>query len=375
MYHSPFRIRHRPAGQPEPDYGPTLTPQIALGDHGPLHEQGPGDLTKWMGLPWQADTGFCRSGYDTNYDPYVPTFWPARVPNQVLTEPNYRVVINTAAPREERLAAFASRMTWTAPLLGSRGGQMEQMVHIFGDMGLVEVREGVQGDPDFPPTMMVASFGPGIQPPPPPQPAGPRDRGTGADDGGPSDRSERPAPPPGGPAVRLAFRVRPRAGSSAGPQAKRQMSRDFSVIVAGGGPAGSAAAIVLAKSGRRVLLVDDSAPRAFRIGEALPPAAVPLLRDLGVLDRFLADKHLPCFGNVSSWGSEELAATDFLFNPHGHGWHLDRARFDAMLRSVAEESGAALMSGARVTGAIASGRRDLDRVADPRDRSSRATSL
>jgi hypothetical protein len=168
MFHAPFRIRHRPPGVPEPDYGSTLTPAVALSLSGPLHAQGPGDLTRWMGLPWQADTGFCRSGYDTNYDPFVPTFWPARVPNQVLTEPNYRIVVNPREPRARRLAAFTARMVWTDPLQGTTAEQMEHMVRIFGDMGLVEVRDGVSGDREFPATMMVASFGPGVPPPKPP---------------------------------------------------------------------------------------------------------------------------------------------------------------------------------------------------------------
>ena len=169
MFHAPFRIRHRSPNTPEPDHGKTLTPEVALSLTGPLHEQGPGDLTRWMGLPWQADTGFCRSGYDSDYDPFVPTFWPARVPNQVLTEPNYQIVINPQEPRDRRLAAFSSRMVWTDPLQGTTAGQMEQMVRIFGDMGLVEVRDGVKDDPDFPARMiLVASFGPGVQPPLPP---------------------------------------------------------------------------------------------------------------------------------------------------------------------------------------------------------------
>jgi hypothetical protein len=124
-----------------------------------------------MGLPWQADTGFCRSGYSApgyTYDPYVPTFWPARVPNQVLTEANYAVAVDPAQPRERRLAAFAERMDWNAPLQGTtRAGQMDRMVVIFGSMGLLEVRPGVEHDPDLPPTMMVASFGPNVVPPPP----------------------------------------------------------------------------------------------------------------------------------------------------------------------------------------------------------------
>ncbi|MCU0686667.1 MAG: LodA/GoxA family CTQ-dependent oxidase, partial [Polyangiaceae bacterium] len=98
LYRAPFRVRERPAGVPQPDYGPTLDQAAALGPNGPLHEQGPGDLTRWMGLPWQADTAYCRAGYDTNYDPFAPTFWPARVPNHVLTAYDYDAVIDRKLP-------------------------------------------------------------------------------------------------------------------------------------------------------------------------------------------------------------------------------------------------------------------------------------
>jgi hypothetical protein len=170
MFAAPFRIRHRPEGTPDPDYGTVLTQAEALAVNGPLYAQGPGDLTRWMGLPWQADTGFCRSGYPApgyTYDPYIPTFWPARVPNQVLTEANYAVAVDPSLPRERRLAAFAERMDWNAPLKGTTtAGQMDRMVAIFGSMGLLEVRPGVEHDPDLPPTMMVASFGPNVPSPP-----------------------------------------------------------------------------------------------------------------------------------------------------------------------------------------------------------------
>jgi hypothetical protein len=168
LYSSPFRIRRRRSGQSEPNYGPTLTPQIALSPNGPLNEQGPGDLTRWMGLPWQADTAFCRSGYDSSYDPYVPTFWPARVPNQILTRAAYRIIRNDNHPRERRLALYNDRMEWVEPLSGTVAGQMEDMVRVFGSMGLLEVMPGVENDPDFPREMMVASFGPDI-----PEPAAP----------------------------------------------------------------------------------------------------------------------------------------------------------------------------------------------------------
>lgn len=125
----------------------------------------------------------------------------------------------------------------------------------------------------------------------------------------------------------------------------------FDVVVAGGGPAGSAAALVLARAGRRVLLVDDSAPDAFKVGEGLAPAAKRVLRELGVLDRVAADRHLACPGNLSAWGSPALASTDFLLGADGEGWHLDRARFDASLRAAAGEAGATVREGVRVAGA------------------------
>jgi hypothetical protein len=169
MYSAPFRILHRPAGEPDPLYGLILSQTVALSPTGPLHAQGPGDLTRWMGLPWQADTAYCRSGYDTAYDPFVPTFWPARVPNQVLTDAAYTIAVDPTRTPEERLAAFTTRRySWVAPLSGSTAQQMEQMVRVFGDMGLLEVRKGSTDLPDLPPVMRVASFGPQIPEPPAP---------------------------------------------------------------------------------------------------------------------------------------------------------------------------------------------------------------
>jgi L-Lysine epsilon oxidase N-terminal/L-lysine epsilon oxidase C-terminal domain len=164
MYRAPFRIRERPPGTPEPNYGATLDQTQALAVNGPLHAQGPGDITRWMGLPWQADTAYCRAGYDDSYDPFQPTFWPARVPNQVLTTRNYDIVIDPAQPRERRIEAFGNRTDWTKPLHGTTAEQMEQMIRVFGSMGLLEVRTGVIGDADFPAVMMVAAFGPDVAP-------------------------------------------------------------------------------------------------------------------------------------------------------------------------------------------------------------------
>jgi hypothetical protein len=111
-----------------------------------------------MALPWQGDTAFCRSGYEPEYDPYVPTFWPARVPNQVLTEEDHEIVVNLSLPREQRLAAYNHRAHWTRTLKGSVAQSMMRMVKYFGAMGIVEARPGVKDDPDFPEIMYVESL-------------------------------------------------------------------------------------------------------------------------------------------------------------------------------------------------------------------------
>jgi hypothetical protein len=171
MYATPFRILSRPADQPEPDYGEVLTPQVALGPTGPLHAQGPGDLARWMAVSWQTDTSSCRSGYEAGYDPYLPTFWPARVPNQVISAERYAVVTDQRLPRDVRVAAFRTRDNWFRGLTGTQVQYVNQMVRDFGKMGVVELMAGVPADPDLPAVMMVETgFGFG------PQAAAPRAR-------------------------------------------------------------------------------------------------------------------------------------------------------------------------------------------------------
>ena len=48
---------------------------------------------------------------------------------------------------------------------------------------------------------------------------------------------------------------------------------------------------------------------------------------LGVWDEFLTAGHLPAAGNHAYWGEDTGRHKDFLCNPYGDGWHIDRSRF------------------------------------------------
>lgn len=164
LYMSPFRIRHRrPEDGPEQVEGSILTPETVVLPNGVLYGQSPGTLSRWMALPWQCDTASCRSGYEfeeglgPRYDPFLPTFWPARVPNHVLTEENYKIVIDETKPREERVRAYNERAVWLRVLSQDYYEAIAQMIGDFGKLGVVETRPGINGDADIPETVMVES--------------------------------------------------------------------------------------------------------------------------------------------------------------------------------------------------------------------------
>jgi hypothetical protein len=167
MYMAPFRIRHAADMNANPSYGAAFTPDMVGLPEGPLYGQVPGGITRWMAVPWQADTASCRSAYDyepSDYTAHLPTFWPARVPNQVLSAANYDIVMKGKSP-DERLKAFADRSDWIAPIMhGNYLDQINAFIGNISQMGVVEMREGPANDPAFPAMIGVQDMPP--EPPP-----------------------------------------------------------------------------------------------------------------------------------------------------------------------------------------------------------------
>jgi hypothetical protein len=162
MYRSPFRLRQRSDPGLHTDYGEYLTATTVLASDGPLSVSGPGDITKWMAVPWQSDTDSCRAGYPGTpfpQDEFIPAFWPSRVPNNVLTEDYYKIAIDKSQPLEKRFAAFHTRPFWLRNLSfqAPKIEQLKAMVEHFGELGLIERREHDAG-PEFPAVMYVETL-------------------------------------------------------------------------------------------------------------------------------------------------------------------------------------------------------------------------
>jgi flavin-dependent dehydrogenase len=107
-------------------------------------------------------------------------------------------------------------------------------------------------------------------------------------------------------------------------------------------------------------MIERSEYQQTRIGETLPPAIKPLLARLGVWDQFISEHHSPSFSIRSAWGREEIYENDFIFNPYGTGWHVDRQRFDAMLALAAERAGARVHRGGSLISCLRVGAGDWE---------------
>ncbi|HEY6187833.1 MAG TPA: LodA/GoxA family CTQ-dependent oxidase [Pyrinomonadaceae bacterium] len=143
MWQRPFRLNILPEGsEPKIDYGPSLTPAEAMGPGGVVEASGPGTLTQWMGVPWQTDEASCLSGYEVGTYLSLPSFWAARVPNQVLSERSYERVMDTGLQPQQRLKHFYYRLDWLRFFGPDYETRINDNVQKWDKLGIIARHEG-----------------------------------------------------------------------------------------------------------------------------------------------------------------------------------------------------------------------------------------
>ena len=116
------------------------------------------------------------------------------------------------------------------------------------------------------------------------------------------------------------------------------------MVVVGGGPAGSIAALRLAQLGHRVCLVERARYPRRALGESLTPGVIPMLESVGAARGCVAGAERVHTVRTRWERDEDTERRD----PEGRGLLVDRGPFDAALLAHAREGGVEVLQPATV---------------------------
>lgn len=150
-----------------------------------------------------------------------------------------------------------------------------------------------------------------------------------------------------------------------------EQTQAYEAIVIGAGPAGSAAAAILAEHGHRVLVLEREKFPRYHVGESLLPFTFHPLQRLGLIDKMRQSAFVKKYSVQFVAPSGKASQPFYFYNRYDRDtvaqtWQVLRSEFDQILVDHARSKGAVVQEQTTVTGLL----REGDRVLGVRARDS-----